>query len=137
MPVTLFDGSSKPIEQIVVGDRVLAYDESNRSVRVCEVLQCHRHAPATYREVFLQDGRRLEVTGNHELFVGDGWLPAVKLRAGSVLFSADRERIEAGLVSTAVERVEDPASAAPLFDITVAECHNYFVNGVLAHNKNI
>ena len=137
MPVTLFDGTSIPIEQIVVGDRVLAYDETRRESRVCQVLECHRHSAADYREVFLQDGRRLEVTANHELFVGDGWMEAGRLRPGSVLYSNDRDRGITGIVSTAVERVAHAAMAAPLFDITVAECHNYFVNGILAHNKNV
>lgn len=135
MPVTLSDGSSKPIARIAVGDRVLSFDESQRRVRVCKVTACHSHPPANYLEMNLAGGRRLEVTGNHELFVGDGWEAVEKLQAGSIVYSNDRGLEAEGLLPSSVDRIEAVAGAAPVFDITVDDCHNYFVNGVLAHNK--
>jgi hypothetical protein len=136
MTVTMADGKEVPIEQVVTGDRVLAYDDAARRLRVCEVLACHEHPPAAYLKVWLQDGRLLEVTWNHDLYAGGGWVQAGQLRKGSVLYLGGQAG-EAGLAPAAVERIEHSDAAAPLFDITVADCHNYFVSGVLVHNKNI
>lgn len=135
MLVTMADGKKMPLEQVVVGDRVLAYDETMQCLREGEVIACHKHSPAEYLKVWLMDGQLLEVTWNHHIYANGSWLQAGQLRAGSLVHL--RGRGEEELMLATVERIESADQTAPLFDITVADCHNYFVSGVLVHNKNI
>ena len=135
MGVTLADGSVVPLQQVLIGDRVIAYDGAERRLRPCKVVARHQHPAGAYLKVWLQDGRGLEVTWNHELYVGDRWIRAEDLREGSVLYVEGNGG--ADLVPAVVERIEPGDEPLPLYDLTVADCHTYFVSGVLVHNKNI
>jgi hypothetical protein len=47
-PITLADGSTKMAEEIQKGNRVLSYDESDRLMKVGEVIATHRPFTAAY-----------------------------------------------------------------------------------------
>ena len=134
MGVTMADGRVVPIPQVAVGDQVVAYDNVAQCLRTCKVVTCHKHPAGEYLKVWLEGGRLLEVTWNHELYVGDRWVQAEALRVGDHLCLM--ENGDTGLTPVAVDRIEPGADQLPLFDLTVADCHTYFVSGLLVHNKN-
>ena len=132
-PVLMADRTIRALAEIAVGDQVLAYDEADRDLRACAVIQTFAHEPEPYLHIWLVDGSRIEVTPNHPLSRDLRWVPAGSVRAG--------DRLDAlatgldGMVGLAVERVEPSGREAPVFNLEVDGAHTYFANGVLAHNK--
>ena len=135
--IRLADRGLKRIDTILPGDRVLGFDDSSAEgdaacLRACEVTATFKHSPQAYCEVELNDGGLLKVTANHLLFVNGTWLPAGQLRPGDALCGADEEH---GLVSRHVLSIERRAAQGEVHDISISDCHTYFADGVLAHNK--
>lgn len=75
--IAMADGTSKAIEEIRLGDRVLnAMGEGQVTARSATP------ASETYRIEF-EDGRHVECTGNHPFFTENGWVEARALVNGS------------------------------------------------------
>ncbi len=87
-PILLADGTTKPVEEIRTGDRVLAYDEATKSVGPSAVLDVHRPYVTTDYVVI---NEMIRVTENHPFLSKDEWVPAGRLRVGDLLTTADGE----------------------------------------------
>lgn len=133
------NGVPKPIELIAEGDLILAFDSQTRQLTSAIVIRAQCHGPARCLHITLDDGNALEVTANHPLAQStngaQAWTEAGKLGPGDCLFSinASATAIEEHQIITVSE------NTAPLiiYDIAVETHHNFFANGILAHNKNI
>jgi hypothetical protein len=139
--VLMGDGSSKPIEDVKAGDKVLATDPETGKTRIREVVAPRKHTGEKnlVRVSVDTDGRsgnetaELTVTAGHPFWVPDlgEWLDATDLIPGQSLStsSGDRVRIEA------VERWTEPFT---VYNLTVDELHTYYVlageTPVLVHN---
>lgn len=127
--VIMADGSFKPISEIEIGDDVQSRNFETGRIAANRVSRLHRFDGDGFLRI-----NGLEVTGKHPFAVGEKvWLEAEDLRAGDRLVGRDpAERIEIAYLA----RV---GQAAPVFDLTVAEDHNFFVgegaSAVLVHNK--
>lgn len=76
-----------PVEQVVVGDRVISHTGVPRAV-----VETSTHTPKPIYRVTLSNGLVLRTTGNHEYRTGDGWTRADRLHIGqSVTVHADKE----------------------------------------------
>lgn len=74
-PILMADGSERPIEDVRVGDVVIAYDEEAGAL-VCEAVE-ETMVRRTMRTVTLTTGMvRLRCTANHPVFTRRGWVPA-------------------------------------------------------------
>lgn len=134
VPVTLADGTARPISALVPGDGVLAADERGGALRACEVNAVHTHPAGAFLVVRLAGGRALRVTSNHPLWTGAGWADAGSVRPGDQVFALAGGGND--LVRVEVVVVEPSAVAAgSLHDISVADCHTFFASGILVHNK--
>ncbi|WP_441248570.1 polymorphic toxin-type HINT domain-containing protein [Kitasatospora sp. McL0602] len=136
-PVLMADGSTKPIQDIVVGDVVAGAPGGGR-------LEQHPvvHTFATYTDtdftdltVSTPDGpHRITGTQNHPYYdvTRGAFVDAAALAVGDRLQSAD----SAALVT--VLSVRNYVSAMPTFDLTVDSLHTYYVvaggTAVLVHN---
>ncbi|HEX6291760.1 MAG TPA: RHS repeat-associated core domain-containing protein [Herpetosiphonaceae bacterium] len=127
-PVSTEDGA-KPIRDIKVGDRVLAYNEvldSTGSYTVTAVWS--HHDPVVERLTI--DGEQLETTPEHPFYTEEhGWVPAGHLQVGAHVRTADGTP---GTVQ-AVEFAHDPQ---PMYNLTVDQAHTYYVGEeqALVHN---
>ncbi len=125
----------KSIEQIQVGDYVLARAEQDATGRV---------EPKRVEEIYRTEGEVIElhvggqpirVTTRHPVYVKHrGWTPAGELREGDLLSTeTDQSWI-------AVTRIEHATSTEPVFNLRIADHHTYFVGskrwgfGVWVHN---
>ena len=122
-----------PIEDIKVGDIVLAHDSATGGLVERKVLETPRHFTFYWVEVTV-GGETTTATRFHRFWVeslGD-WVEAIHLKPGMVVLLAD------GTTAT-VEAVKLRELAAPedTFNLVVEIDHNYFVgslNSVLVHN---
>jgi len=121
----------KPIEEIKIGEKVLSMDENTGKTSyqlVTDLIQGERQ----YRliEITLDSGKSIEATADHPFYIkGKGWNPASSLKVGQVLELHDGTVVVVKEVDTSIRR-------DLVYNLTVANTHNYFVglDGVLVHN---
>ncbi|MFB7863534.1 ricin-type beta-trefoil lectin domain protein [Streptomyces sp. NPDC056069] len=142
--VLMADGSSKPIEQVKVGDKVVATDPKTGETRVETVTaeikgQGLKHLVKITIDVDGKAGTKtaqVTATDGHPIWVpqlGD-WIKATDLKSGQWLQTSAGIRVQV----TAVQRWT--AQAATVHNLTVSDIHTYYVavedTSVLVHNCN-
>jgi hypothetical protein len=141
--VLMEDGSSKPIEEITVGDKVKAGDPQSGKVdaqRVVGTIVGQGQKQLVELTISVADSSRktrttkLVATDGHAFYrpLGHQWVAAVDLQAGDVLQSS-----LPGTTVT-VTQVRSFTRIARVYNLTIAELHTYYVVGaqapVLVHN---
>lgn len=128
---------STPIERLRVGDWVLAYDAKLHRTVPRPVTATMIHPGERVGELPVGDGRALRVTPNHPIYLPDDdrYARADAMVEQRRVLVLGNNRAVASAVSypfalSAVERI------ATVYNIEVAEEHNYFADGVLVHNKS-
>ena len=126
-----------PIEQLHVGDTVLAEDPKTGKVEEERVAATIVYPVSELARVALSDGSAVTVTADHPFYVdagavrkAAGWVQAGDLRAG------DRLRTEGGADLTVVA-LRYHTGSAHVYTLTVATDHTFFVGAgvpVLVHN---
>lgn len=143
---------SVPIERLAVGDTVRAFDERLGQVLDRRVTATFVHEVEHSGRLTLTDGRELRVTGEHPIYEArrGAYVRADELKGNESLvtltqslaqFSPTRQLSPAPTLSLA----ETSASGfvyhrserrLKVYNISVEGLENYFVEGVLVHNKS-
>ena len=121
----------KPIEEIEVGDKVLAYDETTGEQAYKEVVRLFRNETDEWYHI-TANGEELVCTGGHPFFVKDkGFVSAKDLLVGDILRLSDGALV--AISAIAIEKLERPEAT---YNFEVADFHTYYVgkNEVLVHN---
>ena len=121
----------KPIEEIKVGDKVLAYDETTGEQAYKEVVRLFRNETDEWYHIFVNN-EELVCTGGHPFFVKDkGFVSAKDLSIGDILHLSDGALV--AISAIAIEKLEKPEAT---YNFEVADFHTYFVgeSKVLVHN---
>ncbi|WP_231511555.1 Hint domain-containing protein [Chondromyces apiculatus] len=138
-PIAMADGTRRAIEQIRVGDWVLAYDIEAEVVTPAPVIRTFVHAQNTGDRAILLVNDTLRVTSNHPFYVNGNWVPAGDLGVSDGLLMLDATvkdgllKVQAGVVNSLYSEVVREAT----FNLTVGTHHNYFAGGILVHNKEM
>jgi hypothetical protein len=131
-PITMADGSTKPIEQVRVGEEVLSWDEKSGALVAGAVEQTMVH-PDSDRLVVVND--HLVTTAEHPFWVDGRWVEAAQLAVGDALLRAEVGHASPLLVDAMVTNLEARGGRATTYNFTVSRFHDYFAGGVLVHNK--
>jgi hypothetical protein len=131
-----FDGNSKPIEQIQVGEMVLARNELEphgplELKRVEELFT--RTSPIIELEI---GGQKIGTTDEHPFYVParEAFVPARELQVGDQLISHDGRLLR-------IDAIHATLQIATVYNLRVADYHTYFVGcdewgwSVWAHNQ--
>ena len=121
----------KPIEEIEVGDKVLAYDEETGEQGYKEVVRLFRNKTQEWHHVFV-NGEEIVCTAEHPFYVdGKGFVPARELKERDNLLLSDGSKVEIDSLKT--EHVEIPETT---YNFEVKDFHTYYVShsNVLVHN---
>ncbi len=125
-----------PIEQLRVGDAVYAFDEARQVRAVSKVTRTFVHDDKEVRTLHLADGQVIAVTDEHPFY-----LPEVGAYVRADRLQADQDLLHVGdsaeLSRLSIAGWGERRRAERVFNIEVAGHHNYFVHGVLVHNKSI
>ena len=122
----------KPIEEIEVGDKVLAYDEETGEQCYKEVVRLFRNETQEWHHVFV-NGEEIVCTAEHPFYVeGKGFVPARELKERDNLLLSDGSKAE--IESLKTEHVEIPETT---YNFEVKDFHTYYVSHskVLVHNR--
>ena len=121
----------KPIEEIEVGDKVLAYDEETGEQCYKEVVRLFRNETQEWHHVFV-NGEEIVCTAEHPFYVdGKGFVPARELKERDNLLLSDGSKVE--IDSLRIEYVDIPETT---YNFEVKDFHTYYVSKekVLVHN---
>jgi Pretoxin HINT domain len=120
----------KPIEEVVLGDRVLAQDIESGQIAFKPVFKVTVRPPVGLLTVTTNDAE-LACVGGHPFWInGLGWRYAWELEPGMRLHSVDG--------SSEIISVEDSGRRETAYNLVVADYHNYFVGDdfILAHDNS-
>ncbi|MEV4627811.1 LamG-like jellyroll fold domain-containing protein [Micromonospora sp. NPDC049523] len=156
-PVLMADGSTRPIEDVNVGDQVVATDPETGVSLAKPVTELHRNTDTELTDVTvtrIEDKKKspsklgvkvaaavaglaaavvLQTTANHPFWdeTTDTWVNASELTVGHELRTADGDKV-------VVDKVVNYDGAKEMRDLTVADIHTYYVvagdEPVLVHN---
>ena len=121
----------KPIEEIEVGDKVLAYDEETGEQCYKEVVRLFRNETQEWHHVFV-NGEEIVCTAEHPFYVEEkGFVPARELKERDNLLLSDGSKVE--IDSLRIEYVDIPETT---YNFEVKDFHTYYVShsNVLVHN---
>ena len=121
----------KNIEEVEVGDKVLAYDEETGKQAYKEVVRLFRGKTDEWYHVFAE-GEEIVCTGGHRFYVeGKGFVEAKDLTEEDKLTLSDGSQVK-------IEKIEkeELAKAETKYNFEVKDFHTYYVteNDVLVHN---
>jgi hypothetical protein len=125
----------RPIEELRLGDLVLAYDEHAARVVARPITATFVHPDRPVGSLRLSDGRVLRVTPNHPMYLPDQrrYATVGELTGDERLLSLSASAQTSSLIAGAFQA--STADSVTVYNITVAGEHNYFAQGVLVHNK--
>ena len=124
----------KPIEEIAVGDKVLAYDEQTGEQAYKPVVQLFRNTSHEWIIVKV-NGVEIESTPGHKYYLpeSNSWVPAKNLQVGTKVLLSDGSF---GEIERVIYKYYNKAQTT--YNFEVADFHTYYVsdNKVLVHNRN-
>ncbi|PZG00164.1 Teneurin-1 [Micromonospora deserti] len=138
-PVLMADGTKRPIEDVNVGDKVMATDPVAGKSEPKQVTQLHRNIDKDLTDLTVrdQDGKvtKVETTWHHPFWNASQrkWNDAKDLKPGTKL-------LVKGKGAVTVVAVLNKLGVEEMRDLTVADIHTYYViagnEPVLVHNNN-
>jgi DNA repair photolyase len=149
-PVLMADGTSRPLGELSVGDRIYGTlrDRNGRHFVTTQVLAHWETVKHAFR-LTLEDGRRLVTSGDHRFLTDGGWryvtsgsTGRLHLAPGSLLVAVDltvgrRQPAPSApdeiAPRLAVASIEDLGHELPMYDITTGTS-DFIADGVVSHN---
>lgn len=143
--ISMSDGSSKPIEQVKVGDEVVSFNESTKEKEVKKVLSTNSPVHDDIVTYELENGVALSCTYDHPIYSNNLELFSYSPAKTNSIYDIDREVKEAGAgikvldidsnsigISNISSKKEESVQT---YIFTVEDNHNFYANGILVHNK--
>jgi hypothetical protein len=131
------NGTTKPIKDVQVGDKVQATDPTSQTTNGEPVTQLHLNRDTDLADVTVTDSKGqqavLHTTQNHPFWdaTTQQWTPAAQLQAGDILRTPHGD-------SARVAVVRSFAGLHDMYNLTVDHIHTYYVvagdTPVLVHN---
>lgn len=132
--VWLANGSSKPIKDIKVGDKVLTFSDQGELISkpVLNVWKTMENAECC--TVHTEDGISVRCTVTHPfLVINRGWLPASELMPGMEIRGIEYYN---KLRTHKVSYIHNTERRYDVYDIEVEDSHNFIVNKLNVHNSS-
>ncbi|MET7961534.1 polymorphic toxin-type HINT domain-containing protein [Micromonospora zamorensis] len=134
--VLMADGSTRPIESVKTGDKVLVTDPESGRSSVQEVVATHINLDLELTDLSLSTAAGtvlVETTAHHPFWSQDrsAWVNAAELRAGERMLTNDGSPVT-------ISKVRNYVGQRVMYDLTVNQVHTYYVvagdTPVLVHN---
>ena len=127
-PINMADGSVKNIQNVNVGDEVISFDESTKKLASAKVSEVFHHVGDDMSESYLIINDNIRITSNHPLYINGKWEQAGNAEIGDNLLGINGMPVAIQSIETVNEKVQT-------YNLEVDIYHNYFAEGILAHNK--
>jgi hypothetical protein len=128
--ITLSDNSLKNIEDVMVGENVLTYNEETGFNETGVVGDLKKHEVSSVIKLTFDGEKTIITTNEHPFFVKDkGWVKANELQSNDICKTDISEDIKI----LSVELLEETHTVYNL--LSVSDNHNFYANNILVHNK--
>jgi intein/homing endonuclease len=127
--ITLANGTYKNIENVVIGEEVLTYNEKTQVYEAGIVGDLKVHEVDTLIDLSFGD-INLTTTPEHPFFVkGKGWVTADHLNVNDICLTDDNK-------DSVIAHIKKYKNKCKVYNLlSVSENHNFFANKILVHNK--
>lgn len=125
----------RAIDKLKVGDEVMAYDETTGQTVVSRVTNTFIHVNEPYGRLTLSNGTTLQVTSIHRFYDPRSrtWRKIGDMQPGDVVLY--------GYGATAkfvtILASEFSSGRGTVYNLEIERYHNYYVNGILVHNRKL
>ena len=141
--ITMSDGSIKNIEDIVIGDEVIAYNENTKCFEPRKVVKSyvHHNTPAIM-DVYFENGETLGITPGHPMLSTNGWKSrdllnsllehntvATWLEINDEIINLYNDKVK--IIDIIPRKI---GSNYDTYNIEVETCHTYVAGGMVVHN---
>jgi len=126
------DEGEKPIEDIEVGDKVLAKSDETGEVAYKEVVGLFQKQSDEIYSIYVGN-EVIEATKEHPVWIdGRGWTEVKDLKVGDLLVTSDGLKI-------AIDKIEKEPRVTTVYNFTVLDYKSYFVSnlGIWVHNCTV
>ena len=128
--ITLSDNSLKNIEDVMVGENVLTYNEETGFNETGVVGDLKKHEVSSIVKLTFDGEKNIITTNEHPFFVKDkGWVKANELQSNDICKTDLLEDVKI----LSVELLEETHTVYNL--LSVSDHHNFYANNILVHNK--
>ena len=134
--ISLSNGDSKNIEDVIVGDEVIGWKDGERSNSVVSELK-----PTLLgdRSLYNINDLKITFTDEHPFLTKDGWKSIVPdegtdygiLKVGDII-NKDDVWIQIKVINKIEEEFQYDT---PVYNFTVKDIHSYIADGIVVHNK--
>jgi intein/homing endonuclease len=142
--IQMEDGTTKNIEDVIVGESILSFDLEKNETKVSKVLNLFSKKIDKIVIYEFDNGGTLKATIDHPIFVnGKGWCSYDNLLSNTLYNIGDSiQKIEIGdsvklingnVILEKITVVEEETKVYNLSEVEIN--HNYFANDVLVHNR--
>lgn len=144
--IQMEDGTEKSIEDIVVGDNVLSFNEALSKNEIKEVVTCNKNTNKKLVKYHFSNQTSVVATPEHPFYVDGLKLASLEPQSTKQIHSinGDVEEIKVGdlvyvsngVSKTAIKEIEIlDVEDTDTYIFTVKDNHNFYANNVLVHNK--
>jgi hypothetical protein len=133
--ITLANGDSKNIEDIIIGDEVIGWKDGERSNGVVSELK------PTYlgnRSLYNINDLKITFTDEHPFLTKDGWksiVPDVGTEYGLLIVGDEINYNGEWITINEFKEIEGESYNQPVYNFTVEDIHSYIADGIIVHNK--
>lgn len=140
--IMMADGSEKEIEDLMVGESVLSYDEFNDKIVEGVILELESPVRDHMCELIFDDVGRIELTNEHPIYTEEGWksIEPLETRAENALLEVGK--LDVGDLVMFVDGwgtldgINCWSDVVKTYNLkSIFPYGNYFAGQILAHNK--
>ena len=118
------NGSTKPIEDVVIGDAVKAYDVETGTLVENQVTQYYEYAAETYLII----NGDLKITKLHPVYSHGEWVEIGKLKVGDSLTNDQGQPL-------IIDSIQETNEKVNVYNLEVSPDNTYIAWGIIVHNK--
>jgi hypothetical protein len=125
--ISMADGSSKHIQDVRVGDRVISWSTGSNQPITATVAKVLHHS-SKEMDGYIIVNNKFGVTPSHPMYLNGKWTSANYMQVGDKLQDEHGNEV-------IVKKLERISQKVPTYNFeTDHDTHNYFASGVLVHN---
>ena len=124
------DTGQKAIENIAVGDKVWAYNDTTGDYALKKVVSLFRYVRDSVYNIRIGE-ETIQATADHPFFIGGHWLRVAELKVGDSVKIYDGSNL-------AIEQITVTPGRTTVYNFEVEDYHTYYVSNtkVLVHNSD-
>lgn len=127
--ITMDNGELKNIEDVLIGDKILTYNEKSKLNEIGVVGNLKQHQENSLIKLKF-DSIEITTTNEHPFYIlNKGWIKASELSIGDFCLTIDGNKLELN----SIQSINQESLVYNL--LSVSPNHNFYANNILVHNK--